>query len=117
MTVQEFTSKLFELQVITHIAHLQTTSYAQHKALNEVYDAIVSLSDRFIESYQGKFGIITGYKSFTIREGFDMVTYLKSCALQYANYGDSLTDSYLKAIIDDIVELLYSSIYKLKSFK
>lgn len=117
MTVQEFTSKMFELRTLTHIAHLQSNSYAQHKALNEVYDDIVDLADRFIEAYQGKYGIITGYKSFQLTEGFDMSVYLKSCALQFAGYGDSLTDSYLKAIVDDIVELMYSSLYKLKHLK
>jgi hypothetical protein len=37
-----------------HIAHLQTTSFAEHKALNGYYDNILDLTDTFIEVYFGQ---------------------------------------------------------------
>jgi len=40
-----------------HIYHLQTKSFAVHKALNDYYDGVVDLFDGLVESYQGKHGI------------------------------------------------------------
>lgn len=37
-----------------HIAHLQTRSFAEHKALNLYYDEILDLTDKFTEAYFGR---------------------------------------------------------------
>lgn len=117
MTKEEFVSSLFEIEVNTHIAHLQTTSYSEHKALDEVYKDIVELRDRFIEGDQGLNGIIRGYKSFEIKEGLDPVNYLKDYAAKYKEFRLTLNDGFLQQICDDIIELLNSSVYKLKYLK
>jgi len=39
-----------ELEVYLHYAHLKTTSYAQHMALKEAYDAISDLNDTLAEN-------------------------------------------------------------------
>lgn len=115
MKVQEFIQSLFEIEINAHIAHLQTSSYAQHKALNDLYVDIVDLRDRFIESYQGNYGIISGYNTtFSVKEGTDMIPYLKNLKKDYKVYRDTLTEGYLQQIVDDIFELLNSTIYKLK---
>jgi len=67
MKIQEFASLLFDIEINSHIAHLQTDKYSDHMALNSLYVDIVDLRDRFIESYQGKYEIITGYK-LTLKE-------------------------------------------------
>jgi len=59
-------SLLFHSQVQAHIYHLQTDSYAQHKALNDYYDAIPDIIDSIVESFQGEYGIQRGYKSLHI---------------------------------------------------
>ena len=117
MKTQEFLSSLFEIEVNMHIAHLQTTSYSEHKALDEVYKDIVELRDRFIESYQGKYGVVKGYRSFQIKEGIDPINYLKGFCSLYEEYRLTLSEGYLQQITDDILELLYSAIYKLKTLK
>ena len=117
MNVQEFISSLFEIEVNIHIAHLQTTSYAEHKALDDLYKDIVDLRDRFIESYQGKYGIIKGYKSFQIKEGIDPINYLKECVKYTEEFRLTLTDGYLQQITDDILELKTSTLYKLINLK
>lgn len=116
MKINEFTSLLFEIEINSHIAHLQTDSYSEHKALNELYVDIVDLRDRFIESYQGKYNIITGYK-VSSKEGIEMIPYLKSCLKSIEEYRLSLEDGYLQQICDDIIELLSSTLYKLKFLK
>jgi hypothetical protein len=37
-----------------HIQHLQTTSFAEHKALGGYYDGILDLTDSFTEVYFGR---------------------------------------------------------------
>jgi hypothetical protein len=86
-------------------------------ALGSLYEDIVDLRDRFIESYQGKYGIVRGYNSFEIIEGRDMIVYLKGFVRKYEEFRLSLKDGYLQQICDDILELLNSTIYKLKFLK
>lgn len=117
MTVQDFSAKLFEIEIVAHIAHWQTTSYAKHMALGSLYEDIVDLRDRFIENYQGKYGIISNYSQITIKEGVDMVSYIKECIKQIEEYRLTLTDGYLQQISDDIIELLASTNYKLINLK
>ena len=63
--VSEFVSRLFHVRIQAHILHLQVTgvgSFAQHSALDGLYNGIVGLTDDLVEAYQGKHGIIKGYK-------------------------------------------------------
>lgn len=113
MKAEEFVSVLFELQTNTHVAHLQTTSFSKHMALGSFYSGIEDLRDRFVETYQGKYGIIKGYKSFSIKEDMDPLNYLTSFAKLAEKYRLELKDGWLQQICDDIIELTYSTIYKL----
>ena len=115
MTVAEFSSSLFEIEVVIHIAHLQTKSYAHHMALGSLYEDIVDLRDRFIESYQGKYGVLKGYKSFSIQENIEPISYIRGFVKEYESFRESLKQGYLQQICDDILELLNSTLYKLKN--
>lgn len=53
MTPGKFIGILFNSRDAMHIAHLQTTSFAEHKALNAYYDGILELTDTFTEAYFG----------------------------------------------------------------
>lgn len=114
MTVQEYVSALLEIQDLSHIAHLQTSSFAEHKALNELYDGITDQFDAFVEAYQGKYGIIKGYKSFKLDEGVDMVSYLKDKMTEFDAYRNTLSDGYLQQMVDNTQELLSTTLYKLR---
>jgi hypothetical protein len=39
-----------------HRQHWKTTSFSQHKTLNEFYDSILELTDSLMEKYQGRNG-------------------------------------------------------------
>ena len=100
-----------------HIYHLQTKSFAVHKALNDYYDGVVDLFDGLVESYQGKHGIIEDYKC----DGYDNYTSVNS-AIEYLQKLDktiegsrkSVKESFIQNQIDTVQELIYSTIYKLK---
>jgi len=53
-----FISCLFAARDKTHELHLSTRSYAQHVALNELYDLLLDHADKMSESFQGRHGII-----------------------------------------------------------
>lgn len=113
-------SCLMDARNQVHVFHLQTTSYAQHMALGDLYTGIVDLIDRFIESAQGKYGIIRGYKSelTTYNESGNSIEYIKSKVKEVEKYREYFSEAgYLQQIIDDIIELFYSTIYKLENLK
>lgn len=114
MNVQEFASSLFELHTDMHIAHLQTNKYSDHMALNDVYQDIVGLRDRFIETYQGTHGVIKGYK-IELHEGVDYVKYIQEKIDDYSAFRLTLVEGCLQQIVDDINELLMSALYKIKN--
>ena len=116
----EMVSKLFHSRTQAHVFHLQTKSYAEHIALNGYYDGIIPLVDGIIESYQGKYGIVGKYTSYDI-ENYDnnsqVIKYFQGLEKDVDGLRDSVKDSYLQNQIDTIVELLNSTIYKLKFLK
>ena len=54
MAPGKFIGLLFQSRDMMHIAQLQTTSFAEHKALNAYYDGILDLTDKFSEVYFGR---------------------------------------------------------------
>ena len=64
----EMMSLLFHSQTQVHMIHSQTTSYSEHKALQNYYEGIDGLIDGLVESFQGKYGILKGYKSYDFVE-------------------------------------------------
>lgn len=107
-----------------HIFHWQTKgpgSYAAHMALNTFYDEIIILVDGLVESYQGKNGIITGYTAPAQFDDYDRsaaVKYFKALAMFIEKASDKLkSDSYIQNQIDTIIELVYSTVYKLENLQ
>lgn len=51
-------TEILRMRDQAHILHLQTNSYAEHNALQVMYEGLVDIFDRLIETYQGKYGRI-----------------------------------------------------------
>ena len=49
-------SRLFEFRIKLHLMHLATDSYAQHKALGSLYEAVDDFIDGFSETFMGAKG-------------------------------------------------------------
>jgi hypothetical protein len=116
----ELVSKLLNSRNQVHIFHLQVKDYAQHMALNGYYDGIGDLVDGVVESYQGKYDIITGYSSEEYKD-FDsnetVISYLKGLANDVESVRKQTKESFIQNQLDTISELLYSTIYKLRFLK
>jgi len=103
-----------------HVYHLQTKSYAEHKALNEYYDGIVPIFDGIVETYQGKYGIIKTYKTIKIKQyksSKNTIRFFENLLDIIEDNRGSVDDSYLQNQIDMVQELVNSLLYKLKFLK
>jgi hypothetical protein len=103
-----------------HVFHLQTQSFAEHKALNDYYDGVIALFDGIIESYQGKYGIIKNFKTYKIEQyknGKKTISYFERLLDIIEENRDSVDDSYIQNQIDTVQELINSTIYKLRFLK
>jgi hypothetical protein len=113
-------SLLLHSRTQAHTLHLQTESYPEHMALNGYYDSIGDIIDGMVESYQGKYGIIKGYKSFDIVEyksTESTIKLLKELCEKVEKLRNCCKDSYIQNQIDTACELINSTIYKLKFLK
>lgn len=114
--MEEMSSALMASQTQVHIFHLQTKSYAEHKALQGYYEDIDDLMDSLIEAYQGQFGIIENYQSMPISkyEGKEQVVSYFEDLMSLIEKNREGLPSHLQNIIDTIVELITSTLYKIK---
>jgi len=115
----EFVMRCFHARTNAHVLHLQTRSYAVHKALNEFYEEIIPLTDKFAEVYQGDYGIIEDYPpTFTMPETPLGLLDDLSLWIEASRYGIcDEDDTYLQNIIDEIMALIRETQYKLKFLK
>ena len=118
--VSLFFSKLFESREIAHIYHLQVRgeqgSFAAHTALGAYYDGVIGLIDNLIETYQGQYEIVEGYDIIDTRITKEKVLYFEELAQQIKSGRNCIPpeDTHLHNIIDEIVALIYKTLYKLK---
>ena len=119
--VAEFIDCILTGAVIVHKMHLRTTgsgSFATHKALNELYDALPDHADALAETYQGQAGVLLP----NVAE-VDQLEYLKMSPLEYVEYlikdvederGCFGNISPLQNLVDELLGTLYGARYKLK---
>ena len=116
----EMISILLHSRTQAHTFHLQTTSYAEHIALQGFYDGIVGLTDTIVESYQGKYGIIKGYKNYPIvdyKSNESTTSFFHKLCDKVTELRDCCKDSWLQNEIDNVCTLINQTLYKLKFLK
>ena len=117
MKCADFVGMLFLARDVTHSAHLNTRSYAKHVALNEFYDGIIDLADKFAEAYQGKYGLIGPISLMSAKKTNNVVEFLEGQLEDLEQMRSKVVDKEctpLQNIIDEIFGLYYTSLYKLK---
>jgi hypothetical protein len=102
---------------IVHMLHLQTDSYAKHKALNKLYDAMPDLTDAIIEEFQGAYGVVPSYDTYVTYTANpvifveDLLNYLRK------NRGSIASCPSIQANVDMLITAIRSCLYKLKNLK
>jgi hypothetical protein len=119
-TFVSLVSRLLDSQRQIHIFHLQTKSFAEHKALKKYYDAIGDLVDAIVESSQGIFGILNGWKSFPTEDyqsSEQVISYLKSLSDDINKIYPNIKYTFLQNQLDEVTTLINSTLYKLRFLK
>lgn len=114
-TAKEFVALLFLSRDVAHEAHLNTESYAQHKALGSFYSDVADLADKFAEAWMGRSGERLGeFPDLKTPKG-DIVKILNAHMEVIEEMRDFVPkeDTPLHNIIDEIVGLYLSTLYKL----
>ena len=91
-------------------------------ALGGFYDSLLDMTDALIESYQGKYGIVTSYtptKSYESYSSANVIKYLKGLGIYVERSYKKVkpVDTYILNQLDTITQLIYSTIYKLENLK
>lgn len=115
--IEDFVSKLLSARTQAHIFHWQSSTLSEHLALEEFYKEITKLTDKLVESYQGKNNIINGYKNVDLITASSLFYFESLSAFIKEKRSLVFVDSCLNNIIDEIEELIYKTIYKLKYLK
>ena len=109
-----FVMELFHSRTNAHMQHLRTRSFAAHMALGTYYDKIVDLTDHLVEAYQGRYGLID-YPEVPFKQDSDPITMLKGLRRYIDDNRLGMTPySELQNIIDEIIGLYLSTLYKLR---
>ena len=117
MKCADFVGTLFLARDVAHSVHLNTRSFAKHSALNEFYDEIVELADKFAEAYQGRHGLIGPISLMSAKKTTNIVEFLEDSLADIEKMRYEVvekTDTSIQNIIDEIVGLYLSTLYKLK---
>ena len=117
MNASQFVGQLFLSRNVAHSVHLNTRSYSKHKALGHFYEDVIELADKFAEAYQGRHGLIGPITLQSATKTNSVLEFLEDSlkTLEGMRYDVcDKTDSALQNIIDEIVALYLSTLYKLK---
>jgi len=117
MKAADFIGMLFLARDVAHSVHLNTRSFSKHMALGTFYDEVIDLADKFAEAYQGKHGLIGPIALMNAKNTANILDFLQGQAedIEKARYEVcEKTETALQNIIDEIVGLYLSTIYKLR---
>lgn len=112
--VSAFVSVMLHSATVTHFMHWATDSFAKHEALGAYYDEIVDLVDSYAEAFMGKYGQLNTFpEDFHLSE--DPVDYLTSIKVFIEESREHLPqDTELMNLVDEIADLVNSTLYKLR---
>jgi len=117
MKAADFVGHLFLARDVAHSVHLNTRSYAKHKALGSFYDKVVDLADDFAEAYQGRHGLMGPISLMSAKKNGNIIEFLEDSLSEIEANRFKVCekdDSAIQNIIDEIVALYLSVLYKLK---
>ena len=113
----DFVGLLFLARDVTHSVHLNTRSYAKHKALQKFYESIIDHADDFAEAYQGRHGLIGPISLMSAKKTTNVIECLESQLAEIESMRYDVcdkTDSALQQLIDNIIELYLTTLYRLR---
>lgn len=119
MTIEELFGTLQQSVVATWRKHLRTHKYSKHMALNDFYEEMPDKVDDLIEAWMGVNGKkVKSFDNIIKSKNMGTLTYLKELRKVVKDgYPLMNGEKELEAILDDIVELIDSTLYKVKELR
>ena len=117
MKCADFVGELFLARDVAHSVHLNTRSYSKHKALRHFYEDVLEAADKFAEAYQGRHGLIGPITLRSARKTANIIEFLEDSLKEVEKMRYEVcekTDTPLQNIIDEIVAVYLSTLYKLR---
>lgn len=117
MKCADFVGILFLARDVAHSVHLNTRSFSKHSALNTFYDEVIDLADKFAEAYQGRHGLIGPISLMSAKKNGNIIEFLEESLSEIEDMRYKVcdkSDTAIQNIIDEIVGLYLSTLYKLK---
>lgn len=117
MKAADFIGLFFLARDVTHSVHLNTRSYSKHKALQKFYENIIDLADSFAETYQGRYGLLGPISLMSAKKTSNVVEFLENQLAEIESVRYDVCDkddAPLQNLIDGIIELYLSTLYKLR---
>ena len=114
VNIGDFFLKLLHAATNGHILHLQTKSYAEHKALQKYYEELPDAVDAIIEQYQGAYQTIIEYPSTyepPKADALQEVTYIRDFIVANRDVIGQYTS--LQNEVDNLMSIVESTMYKL----
>ena len=108
---------LFLARDVAHSVHLNTRSYSKHKALNKFYDEIIEAADDFAEAYQGRHGLIGPISLMSAKKTSNVIEFLEGQLAEIESVRYDVcdkADTSMQQLIDNIIQLYLSTLYKLR---
>jgi DNA-binding ferritin-like protein len=119
MMTGNFVQELMNAATSFHKLHLSVTgtgSYAQHIALNELYDALPDLADTIAEGYQGACEVILSYEdqgSAVLKSVDDAIEYMRQMKMQIDELQAVIPHSEVVSNLDLVKDAINTAKYKL----
>lgn len=116
MTIEELFGTLQQSVVSTWRKHLRSAKYSKHMALDEFYTEMPEKVDALIEAWMGVNGRkVKSYDNVLQSKNMNTLSYLKELkSVVKQGYPLMNGEKELEALLDDIAELIDSTLYKVK---
>jgi len=117
MSCADLVGHLFLARDVTHSVHLNTRSYAKHKVLGKFYENVIGLTDDLAEAYQGRHGLIGPITLHSAEKTSNVIEFLEDSLSKIEDLRYKVCekdDTAIQNIIDEIVGLYLSTLYKLR---
>jgi len=113
--INEMIAKVFEARNVAHLEHWNTGNYAAHEALGDFYEEVIPLLDSLVEAHSGAFGKV-GKVELGPRQTKSCKALLGEHVVWISKNREEIAGDIdaLENIIDEIVALYLTTLYKLK---
>lgn len=114
MTIEEYFGTLQQSVLDTWREHLKTSKHNIHVILNDFYEDMPEKVDALIEAWMSHNGKVEDYKNTLEPKDMDPIAYLEQLRTFTKEGRELMKESELESLVDDILSLIDSTLYKLK---